>query len=150
MKMKGKGYMETKRLNEEDVRKILPHGKDKLLVKVCEIKGKSACAAFQTESFPCFFEGHFDASPMLPASVLTEMAAQTAAVYLMDASGEKKRIPAVSSVKNMRFIRPVTPGEKLKIKCTIKEDSGSFASFSVKAETGEGTVMRGEITLFLK
>lgn len=82
-----------------------------------------------TESF---VPGHYPGNPLLPGVLLLECLAEVAEALVRKCSGH--RDCAITEVKQLRFVKPVTPGDVLSVEVTIAE------------QQPDGCLCTGEIT----
>lgn len=138
-------------LNNEDVRKLLPHREPLLLVDEAVIEeGCVAASVFVSPKWDVF-RGHFPENPVLPGIYVTESMAQAADLLLLSEPSNTGKLPYFSSIRNMRFIRPVLPGTQLTLKAEITQDAGNgFYECAVSAEVAGRTAAKGSISLALR
>ncbi len=96
-----------------------------------------ACAKKTFSGSEWFFDGHFPGNPVVPGVIQCEILAQTVCV-LMDAHDAT---PYFTGMNNVRWKRPVRPGETLETRCTITRAKKPF--YFAK---GEGRV-NGELAV---
>lgn len=72
-----------------------------------------------------FFPGHFPHRPVMPGVLLVEAMAQAAAVACVNPGGPKLDV-AIAGIKDARFRRPVTPGDRLEIRGECVRDGGQM------------------------
>ncbi len=92
-----------------------------------------------------FFRGHFPNDPLVPGVILTEALAQTAGI----AAGRPGQLVSyhLSAIKLMKFLKPVRPGEQVRLEA---EEAGGLAGllqFRCRASVGENPVAEGVIVL---
>lgn len=88
-----------------------------------------------------WFSGHFPGEPILPGVALVSAVKQ---VILEEALKKGMRLE-LHSLRRVRFMQPVRPGDKLSISVSA-EDSGDDISFSFKIMKKEDVVSSGHIT----
>ncbi|MCK9520069.1 MAG: 3-hydroxyacyl-ACP dehydratase FabZ [Dehalococcoidia bacterium] len=86
-----------------------------------------------------FFEGHFPGRKIMPGVLIVEALAQVAAVALLKDVDAKGQFPLFGGIENMRFRRPVTPGDQVRLEFTLDKMRGPVGKGSVRA-TVEGQV----------
>ena len=145
-------------LNADDIRRMLPHRWPFLLLdRVTEVVPDKYAVGIKnvTISEP-YFAGHFPERSIMPGVLIIEALAQlTAVVYcsghLARAEQEgtdadvnvAQRVGFLVSIRNMKFLRPVTPGDQLTLKATIAAGNGKFSQVKVSAHVGMITVAEG-------
>ena len=97
-----------------------------------------------------YFQGHYPGRPIMPGVLLCESVFQTGAI-LMGKRGQNKedRMPVVSRIQNVKFKRPVHPGDTLEIEVELKDVVGAAHYFSGRVRVGDGTVLTLEFTAML-
>lgn len=108
--------------NEIDIGRImemLPHRYPFLLVdRVLElVPGESAVGLKNVTMNEPQFMGHFPGQPVMPGVLIIEAMAQTAALVVVEAFGEKAegKLVYFMTIDEARFRRPVQPGDALHI-----------------------------------
>ena len=111
----------------------LPHRDPFIFVDAVleHLPGCSAkCRKVFLESEP-FFRGHFPGNPLVPGVLLTEALAQTAGIAAgLPPPGKSYRL---SAVKQMKFTRPVRPGEEIILLAQQHAAMGGLRQFAVSA-----------------
>jgi 3-hydroxyacyl-[acyl-carrier-protein] dehydratase len=87
-----------------------------------------------------WFSGHFPGEPILPGIALIYMAEQ-AIIHDALAKGEQVQL---HTLKRVRFIQPVRPGETLSLNI-VSEEAGEEILFSFKITNKENIVCSGAI-----
>jgi 3-hydroxymyristoyl/3-hydroxydecanoyl-(acyl carrier protein) dehydratase len=98
------------------------------------------------------FAGHFPAKPILPGVLLIEAVAQTAGVMLgsaapQDATGTGARVALLAAVNRFKFLKPVTPGQELRIETRKLTDAGPMAYISGTVWVDGEIVASGELSV---
>jgi len=123
-------------LNVVDIQKLIPHRYPFLMVdKLIEIKekepgeviGRVCKAQKNVTGNEYFFEGHFPNNPIMPGVLILEAIAQAGALCCC---GMEKDSPIdqlfFAGVNNVRFKKPVIPGDVLDIHLEMKKKKSSF------------------------
>lgn len=86
-----------------------------------------------------FFQGHFPGHPIMPGVLIIEAMAQTSAVLVVQTMGEESegKLVYFMSVDNARFRKPVTPGDRLEITVTKKQNRRNVWKFHGEARVGD-------------
>ncbi|MFT5033511.1 MAG: 3-hydroxyacyl-[acyl-carrier-protein] dehydratase, partial [Bacteroidia bacterium] len=108
-------------MDVNEIREYLPHRYPFLLVdRVTEIElGKSITAYKNITVNEAIFNGHFPDMPIFPGVLIIEAMAQAAGILgfkTMDKKPSDGSIYMFAGVDNVRFKRPVVPGDKLVLK----------------------------------
>ncbi|HXM40013.1 MAG TPA: 3-hydroxyacyl-ACP dehydratase FabZ [Bryobacteraceae bacterium] len=94
------------------------------------------------------FAGHFPAKPILPGVFLIEAMAQTAGVMLGSAiRHEGQSVALLAAVNRFKFLKPVTPGQELRIETRKLTDAGAMAYIEGTVTVDGEIVARGELVV---
>jgi 3-hydroxyacyl-[acyl-carrier-protein] dehydratase len=128
-------------LEADDIEKIIPHRYPFLLVdRMVEIEeGKRGVGIKNVTANEWFFEGHFPGNKVMPGVLIVEAMAQVAAVTLLKDSDSGGKTPMFAGIEDMRFRKPVVPGDQLRMEFTLEKLRGPVGKGHVKA-TVEGKV----------
>ncbi|MEY2734474.1 MAG: hypothetical protein RL340_1533 [Gemmatimonadota bacterium] len=113
---------EARVLGIEEIMQILPHRYPFLLVdRIVEMEEKTRVVGIKNVTInEPFFQGHFPGHPIMPGVLIVEAMAQVGGVLLMgtvDDPGSK--VVYFMSMDNVKFRRPVKPGDQLRIEVDI-------------------------------
>ncbi len=112
-------------MNQEEIKKIIPHREDMLLVEEVELidevtsKGK---LKIRGDEF--FLNGHFPGNPVVPGVILCEAMAQASCVLIGDKA--KGATPYFTKMDNVKFKNKVLPGDTLVSTCKLVKSRGAF------------------------
>ena len=112
-------------MNKEEIKKILPHRDDMLLIDEAEIVDGKAHAKRKITGEEFFLRGHFPGNPVVPGVILCEILAQSTCVLLADTMDDSVT-PYFSGLTNVKFKHPVKPGDTVETECEITRSKGVF------------------------
>ena len=140
--MRKKGIMSIIDINE--IKKYIPHRYPFLLVdRIIELEvGKRVVGLKNVTVNEPFFPGHFPHSPVMPGVLIIEALAQAAAVLAFKTEGtvpDENSMVYFASVDNVRFKRPVVPGDQLILEAEIVRTIRNIWKFKAVARV-EGEV----------
>jgi len=113
-------------LGPEDVLRILPHRPPFLFIDRVESHepGLRAVGIKCVSANEPFFAGHFPGRPIMPGVLLLEALAQVGAVAILTLPEFAGRIALFGGVDDVRFRRPVVPGDVLRLEVEIVRRRG--------------------------
>lgn len=116
-------------LDITEVMNILPHRYPFLLVdRVIGFEGETKCTGIKNVSInEPFFQGHFPGHPIMPGVLQLEAMAQVASIVLLRMPGNQGKIGYFLSANNVKWRKPVLPGDTLVIETEIVKAKRSIA-----------------------
>ncbi len=141
-------------IERSEIEKMIPHRPPFLWIdRVEELEPGIRCVAvkFVDPANP-IFAGHFPAKPILPGVLLIEAVAQTAAVMLGSATARGTdqtggQLALLAAVNRFKFLKPVTPGQELRIETKKLTDAGPMAYISGTVWVDGEMVASGELSV---
>jgi 3-hydroxyacyl-[acyl-carrier-protein] dehydratase len=133
-----------------EVLEYLPHRYPFLLVdRVLEcVPGERIVALKNVTINEPFFQGHFPNHPVMPGVMIVEALAQVSAILSFKTLGSKPDPNSVYyfvGIDGMRFKRPVTPGDQLRLEARLERHIRSVWKFSAQASVDGQVVAEGEL-----
>jgi 3-hydroxyacyl-[acyl-carrier-protein] dehydratase len=123
-------------LNIEDILRFLPHRYPFLLVdRVLELEKEKSIVALKNVTYnEQFFQGHFPDVRIMPGVLIVEAMAQAGGILLFHSipSPETKFV-LFSKIDDMKFRRPVVPGDQIRIEASVTRSKNRFYSLHAKA-----------------
>lgn len=132
-------------MDVNDIKKAIPHRYPFLLVdRVLEMElGKSITALKNVTANEEFFQGHFPKKPIMPGVLQIEALAQAAGVLAVK-SGLTGNMVYFMSMDNVKFRKPVTPGDQLILKIHVTQSRGKVTRFHGEAFVGSDLVSEAD------
>lgn len=134
-------------LQIEDIMNILPHRFPFLLVdRIIHLeKGKRIIGVKNVSANEHFFEGHFPQYPIMPGVLIVEAMAQVGGILILSEEKNAGRLIYFTGMDNVRFRKPVRPGDQLLIEVTplrLRETAGKMKA---KASVDGALVAEAEL-----
>lgn len=135
-------------LNKEEIEAILPHRDPFLLLdRVTElVPGEYAVAEKDILATDDVFRGHFPEYPVFPGVLQLEAMAQAGAVALLSLPEATGKIVLFAKADDVRFRRPVVPGDILRLETRLSERRGRIGRGDGRAFVGDDLVCSGTLT----
>jgi UDP-3-O-[3-hydroxymyristoyl] N-acetylglucosamine deacetylase/3-hydroxyacyl-[acyl-carrier-protein] dehydratase len=98
-----------------------------------------------------FFQGHFPGHPIMPGVLIIEAMAQVGGILLMGLVDDpEKKVVYFISLDNVRFRRPVRPGDQLRFELEVTQLRGATCKMhgvarvdgEIAAEADMGAMVR--------
>ena len=112
---------DTNQLSSEEILGLLPHRFPFALVdKVIEhVPGQKAVALKNVTINEPQFQGHFPERPLMPGVLIVESMAQVGGIIVTQMPELPKGLFVFAGINNVKFRRPVVPGDQLVITCEL-------------------------------
>ena len=145
-------FSENNQLSSEQILGLLPHRFPFALVdKVVEhVPGKKAVALKNITINEPQFQGHFPERPLMPGVLIVESMAQVGGIIVTQMPDLPKGLFVFAGINNVKFRRPVVPGDQLVITCellSIKRQR--FGKIKGEAHVEGNLVCSGELMFSL-
>jgi 3-hydroxyacyl-[acyl-carrier-protein] dehydratase len=142
-------------LDINEIVKYLPHRYPFLLVdRVIELEeGKRVVAIKNVTMNEPFFTGHFPNHPVMPGVLIVEAMAQAAAVLSFKTMGimpDENSLVLFAGIDNVRFKRPVTPGDQLVMEVDIVNSKRNIYKYHGVARVDGLVVAEADLMCALK
>ncbi|MBV9787683.1 MAG: 3-hydroxyacyl-ACP dehydratase FabZ [Chloroflexi bacterium] len=138
-------------LTIEQIMEIIPHRPPFLLIdRILELEeGVRAVGLKQVTMNEPFFQGHFPGKPIMPGVLQIEALAQVGAVALLSQPQNKGKIALFARIDGVRFRKPVTPGDSLRLEVSLEKMRGPIGKGKGVATVDGAVVTEGEFTFAL-
>ena len=112
---------DNNQLSSEEILGLLPHRFPFALIdRVIEhVPGKKAVALKNVTINEPQFQGHFPERPLMPGVLIVESMAQVGGVIVTQMPDLPKGLFVFAGINNVKFRRPVVPGDQLLITCEL-------------------------------
>ena len=137
----------------EDIMQVLPHRYPFLLVdRILEIEeGKRIVGLKNVTINEPFFQGHFPGHPIMPGVLIIESMAQVGGMLLMRTIDDPaSKVVYFLSLDNIKFRRPVRPGDQLRIECEVLQIRGPMCKMRGVATVDGQVVTEGEMAAMIR
>lgn len=138
-------------LDINEVMKILPHRYPFLMVdRIVNCEGENKCVAVKnvTVNEP-FFPGHFPGHPIMPGVLQLEAMAQVSSILMLRKPENVGKIGYFMSADNVKWRRPVLPGDTLFIESDILKIRGSIGQTRCRCLVNGEVVSEAELKFAL-
>ena len=139
-------------LDFEQIKQIIPQRFPFLMLdRVIEIEpGTRIVGIKNLTGNEWFYQGHFPKKALTPGAMLCEAIAQTGIVFIHVIRPTCADTTYLLGSLKMRFIKPVFPGDQLRIEVTSIKLASSAAILSARVTVNSRVVARGEFALAAK
>lgn len=138
-------------LSADEIEQVIPHRYPFLLVdRIVELEvGRRGVGIKNVTANEWFFQGHFPGRKVMPGVLIVEALAQVAAVTMLKGVDYAGKTPMFAGIENMRFRRPVVPGDQLRLEFTLERMRGPIGKGTVEATVAGQVVAGGTVTFAL-
>lgn len=108
--------------NKEQIKKIVPYDEPFLFVdEVEKIEDNKISGSYQTSKDDYYFRGHFVDFKIMPGVLVIEALAQLSTILLRQKIGKnhKEYHFLAYDVKGVQFLKPIFPGDKIKLNAEV-------------------------------
>jgi UDP-3-O-[3-hydroxymyristoyl] N-acetylglucosamine deacetylase/3-hydroxyacyl-[acyl-carrier-protein] dehydratase len=137
----------VKELGIEEIMQVLPHRYPFLLVdRIIERSAERVVGIKNVTINEPFFAGHFPGHPIMPGVLIIEAMAQTGGMLLMGAiENPQSKVVYFTSLNNVKWRRPVKPGDQLRFELDLLQVRGSLAKMKGVAKVDGEIVAEAEM-----
>lgn len=136
------------KLDREQIQQIIPHRDPFLFLdEILELEpGKRAVAIKAVRAEEPHFQGHFPGHPIMPGVLIVEALAQAGAVAALSLPENKGKLVLFAGIDNVRFKRPVVPGDTLRLEVEMTRMRGPVGKGEARATVDGALACRAELT----
>jgi len=132
------------------VMKMLPHRPPFLMVdRVIRVAGDQIVAAKNVTINEGYFAGHFPAHPVMPGVLQLEAIAQVAGILMFKRIEKAGQIAYFMSAENVKWRKPVRPGDVLVIEVEMTKFRGKICKASGVCKVRGEVVSEAEVTFMI-
>ncbi len=138
-------------LDINEVMKILPHRYPFLMVdRIVSFEGDNVCIAIKNVTInEPYFNGHFPGHPIMPGVLQLEAMAQVSSVVMLRKPENAGKIGYFMSCDNVKWRRPVLPGDTLFIETEIVKMRGTIGQTRCRCMVNGEVVSEAELKFAL-
>ncbi len=140
-------------LNISEIQKIIPHRYPFLLIdKVVDLQPNKKLIAIKNVSInEQFFVGHFPGEKVMPGVLIIEAMAQAGCIYFYYSKNmQGKDLIYYLAKVSTKFLKPVVPGDQLKIEVTTIKLMSKVGFLKIKTFVKDDLVAEAEIGFGIK
>lgn len=140
-------------LDVNQVMKSIPQRYPMLYIdKIIDLEvGKRVVAVKNVTINEHFFQGHFPQEPIMPGTLIIEAMAQVSTFLFYEPSKPEQKLNFyLGIVKDIRFLKPVVPGDQLEIEAQSVRLAEDSAYVKVTATVKDAKVCEGELVFVRK
>lgn len=141
----------TSNLGYREIISMLPHRPPFLLVDRVQSINIETNEIFATKAVTInepFFQGHFPSAPIMPGVLVVEALAQVGGI-LIHRKGYRDKIPVIMGLNNVKFRKPVRPGDVLHLYCHATCLSSKGGRVRAQAKLGDLVATEADISFAL-
>jgi len=140
-------------LGIEEIMKTLPHRYPFLLVdRILEMEEKKRIVGLKNVTInEPFFQGHFPGHPIMPGVLIIEAMAQVGGILLMgQIEGYESKVVYFMSLDNVKFRRPVKPGDQLRFELDMVQIRGMVCKMRGVAKVDGEVVCEADMAAMVR
>jgi UDP-3-O-[3-hydroxymyristoyl] N-acetylglucosamine deacetylase / 3-hydroxyacyl-[acyl-carrier-protein] dehydratase len=136
-----------------DIRRVLdtlPHRYPFVMIDRVVEMGEDTLVAIKNVTInEPFFQGHYPGNPVMPGVLQLEAMAQAAGILLLRRTNIENKTALFMSCNNVKWRKPVRPGDQLSIKVKLTKVRGTIAQAEGECSVGGQVVSGGDLMFAL-
>lgn len=133
------------------IMELIPHRYPFLLVdRIAKVDGTRIVGIKNVTMNEPFFQGHFPGHPIMPGVLQLEAMAQVAGILMRLRSAEKPQLAYFMSAEEVKWRRPVMPGDTLAIEVELTKARGKIGKAKCACKVRGEVVSEAEVTFMLR
>jgi UDP-3-O-[3-hydroxymyristoyl] N-acetylglucosamine deacetylase/3-hydroxyacyl-[acyl-carrier-protein] dehydratase len=133
------------------IMELIPHRYPFLLVdRIAKLEGDRIVGIKNVTVNEPFFQGHFPGHPIMPGVLQLEAMAQVAGVLMRMRSQEKPQLAYFMSAEEVKWRKPVIPGDTLAIEVQLTKTRGKIGKARGVCKVRGEVVSEAEVTFMLR
>ena len=132
---------------------VIPHRYPFLLVdRILEVEGTKRIVGIKNVTInEPFFQGHFPGHPIMPGVLIIEAMAQVGGILLMgQIEGYESKVVYFMSLDNVKFRRPVKPGDQLRFELDMLQIRGMVCKMRGVAKVDGDVVCEADMAAMVR
>lgn len=127
--------------------KVMPHRYPFLMVdRILKIEGEQKITGLKNVSInEPYFQGHFPGHPIMPGVLQLEAMAQVAGILMLKAGENAGKVAYFMSANNVKWRKPVRPGDQLVIEIEMGKSRGKIAKANGVCKVAGEVVSEAEV-----
>lgn len=135
-------------MNRDEIKQYLPHREPMLLVDDMQLNADgTGIGHYHVRGDEHFLQGHFPGRPIVPGVILCEIMGQASSVLILDYL--KGKLTLYSGLNDVRFRRPVVPGDTITIKSRLADRRGMIFFIEAECYVADKLAARGRLSFVL-
>ncbi len=134
------------------IQSVLPHRYPFLLVdRIISVSETEVCGMKNVTINEPYFQGHFPDEPIMPGVLILEALAQVSGILISFILGQEQNLRGYfAGIDNVRFRKPVRPGDQLLLKVSLLRQKGGIYKLKGVATVENEIAVEGDFLIAFK